>query len=95
MREHSERFVKNFFGALGRCLLEQLDIADILSEGIGAIEGVGGILGVVLGMAAFCVLVVCFFYVFFQVGYELMFDPNATDIAARLAAISISPEKWM
>jgi len=91
MREHSERFVKNFFGALGRCLLEQLDIADILSEGIGAIEGVGGILGVVLGMAAFCVLVVCFF----QVGYELMFDPNATDVAARLAAISISPEKWM
>jgi hypothetical protein len=90
MREQSVRFVKKFFRALGRGLVEQVDIADFLSEGIGGLEGVGGILGV-LGMAAFCVLV----YGFFQVGYELMFDPNATDISARLAAISISPEKWM
>jgi hypothetical protein len=42
-------------------------------------------------MAAFC----CVVYGFFQVGYELMFDPNATDVATRLAALSISPEKWM
>jgi hypothetical protein len=90
MPERCSRFLKKFFCALGRGLLEQIDIADILGEGIGGIEGVGGIMAV-LGLAAFCVLVVCFF----QVGYELMFDPNATDVAARLTAISISPEKWM
>jgi hypothetical protein len=82
--------LEEVFFALGRGLLEQLDIADILGEGIGGIEGVGGIIAV-LGLAAFCLSVVCFF----QVGYELMFDPNATDVAARLAAISISPEKWI
>jgi hypothetical protein len=90
MLERLSRFIKKFFCALGRDLLEQFDLADILGEGFEGIEGVGGILGV-LGMAAGCVVVVCFF----QVGYELMFDPNATDVAARLAAISISPEKWM
>jgi hypothetical protein len=90
MLERLSRFIKKFFCALGRGLLEQLDLADILGEGFEGIECVGGILGV-LGMAAGCVVVVCFF----QLGYELMFDPNATDVAARLAAISISPEKWM
>jgi hypothetical protein len=45
--------------------------------------------------AAACIFIVCFLYVFFQVGYELMFDPNAADVSARLAVISISPEKWM
>jgi hypothetical protein len=90
MREWSARSIKKFFCALGRGLLEQIDLAEFLGEGFGGIGGVGGILGV-LGIAAFCVVVVCFL----QVGYELMFDPNATDVAARLAAISISPEKWM
>lgn len=90
MLDRSSRFIKKFFCALGRGLLEQVDIADFLGEGVGGFESIGGILGV-LGVAAF----VCSLYVFFQVGYELMFDPNATDVAARLAAISISPEKWM
>lgn len=94
MLRRSSRFVRKFFTALGRGLLEQVDIADVLGEGIGGIEGVGGILGV-LAMAAVCIGVVVSFYLFFQVGYELMFDPNATDVAARLAAVSISPEKWM
>jgi hypothetical protein len=90
MREQSIRFVTKFFRSLGRGLLEQIDIADFLGEGVGGVEGVGGIL-CVLGMAAFCAL--C--YALFQVGYELMFDPNASDVSARLAATSISPEKWM
>ncbi len=90
MLKRSSRLTKKFFRALGRGLLEQVDISDLLGEGIGEIEGVDGILAV-LCLAAFCVLVGCFL----QVGYELMFDPNATDVAARLGAISISPEKWM
>ena len=94
MLERLSRFMKKFFCALGRGLLDQIDLADFLGEGFGGIEGVDGILGV-LGIAAFCVLAVCVVYGFFQVGYELMFDPNATDVASRLAAISISPEKWM
>jgi hypothetical protein len=94
MLQRSSRLVKKFFCALGRGLLEQLDIADLLGEGIGGFEGIGGVLGVV-GLAAFCIVFVCLVYAFFQVGYELMFDPNATDVAARLASISISPEKWM
>jgi len=89
MRERSSRFLKNFFCALGRCFIEDalFDIPDVLGE------GVGGALGLLIPAAA-CVLVVCLFYGFFQVGYELMFDPNATDVASRLAAISISPDKW-
>lgn len=51
-------------------------------------------LGSAVPVAA-CVFVVCFLYIFFYVGYELLFDPNAADIAARLAAMSISPEKLM
>lgn len=94
MLEQSSRFLKNFFSALGRSLLEQIDIADVFGEGIGGIEGVGGVLSLLV-MAAFCVCVVCLFYGFFQVGYELMFDPNAADVASRLAGISISPEKWI
>jgi hypothetical protein len=74
MRDRSERFLKNFFSALGHCVFEELGCAV---------------------PAAGCIFIMCFFYVFFQVGYELMFDPNAIDVAARLAAISISPEKWM
>ncbi len=74
MRERTERFLENFLGALGHCVLEDLGCAV---------------------PAAACFFVICFFYVFFQVGYGLMFDPNATDVATRLAAISISPEKWM
>jgi hypothetical protein len=74
MWERSERFLKNFFGALGHCVLEEAGCAV---------------------PAAALSLMLCFFDVFFQVGYELVFDPNAADVAARLAAISISPEKWM
>ena len=74
MRERSERFLKNLFGALGHCVLEELGCAV---------------------PAAICFFIVYFFYVFFQVGYELVFDPNATDVAARLASLSIIPEKWM
>jgi hypothetical protein len=74
MRDRSERFLKNLFGALGHCVFEEPGCAV---------------------PAAACIFIGCFLFIFFQVGYELMFDPNATDVAARLASISISPEKWM
>jgi hypothetical protein len=73
--------VKNFFHALGRCVLEDATC-------------VGGVLGLLV-VAAACVFAFCFFYGFFQVAYELMFDPNAANIASRLSLVSISPEKWM
>ncbi|OLE14451.1 MAG: hypothetical protein AUG89_01855 [Acidobacteria bacterium 13_1_20CM_4_56_7] len=89
MRERSSRFVKNFFGALGRCFIDE-PISDLASA-LG--EGIDGILGLLIMVAA-CAFIACLFYGFFQVGYELMFDPNATDVASRLASISISPGKW-
>jgi len=89
MRERSSRFVKNFFGALGRCFIDE-PISDLASA-LG--EGIDGILGLLIMVAA-CAFIACLFYGFFQVGYELMFDPNATDVASRLASISISPDKW-
>jgi hypothetical protein len=46
-------------------------------------------------LAAACIFIGYFLYIFFQVGYDLIFDPNATDVAARLASIFISPENWM
>jgi hypothetical protein len=89
MRKQSARFIKNFFGALGHCVLQEVDISDVLGEAPGGLEGVVvGIMGILFSIALACLV-----YGFFQVGYELMFDPNATDVAARLAAISISPEK--
>ena len=90
MVQRSSRFLRNLFCALGYVLLD-LDPADILGEGIG---GIGGILDL-LAMAALCTGVVICFCLFFQIGYELIFDPNATDVAARLASVSISPERWM
>jgi hypothetical protein len=91
MLQRSSRLIRKLFCALGRGLLEQLDPADILGEGIG---WVGGIF-TVLAMAAVSTGVVICLCLFFQIGYELMFDPNATDVAARLASVSISPERWM
>jgi hypothetical protein len=90
MLKRSSRFLKNFFSALGRCFLEGAvsDTPDVLCE------GVGGVVALLITAAA-CACVVCLFYGFFQVAYELMFDPNAADVASRLAGISISPEKWM
>jgi len=95
MLQRSSRFVKNCFCALGRGLLEQFDLADVWGDGIAGIEGLGGGILAVLAMAALCTGVVICFCLFFQIGYELMFDPNATDVAARLASVSISPERWM
>jgi len=90
MLKRSSRFLRNFFSALGRCFIE-----DAVSDIAGALcEGIGGFLSLLV-MVAVCASIVCLFYGFFQVGYELMFDPNATDVAARLASISISPDKWM
>jgi hypothetical protein len=62
MLERLSRFIKKFWCAVGRGLLEQIDLADFLGEGFGGIEGVGGILGGILGavgIAAFCLLAVC------------------------------------
>jgi hypothetical protein len=38
MLKRSSRLTKKFFRALGRGLLEQVDISDLLGEGIGEIE---------------------------------------------------------
>jgi hypothetical protein len=62
-----------------------------LGEGDGWIGGIFTL----LAMAAVCTGVVICFCLFFQIGYELMFDPNATDVSARLASVSISAERWM
>ena len=33
-------------------------------------------------------------YMIGTVAYQLMFDPNAVDVASRLDLLSIDPEKW-
>lgn len=47
-----------------------------------------------VGIAGLAVLV-SLGYGLVAVSYDLMFDPNGTNVAARLAALSIAPEKWM
>jgi len=42
-------------------------------------------------VALLCVGVVCLFG---GVVYHLMFDPNAVDVASRLDALSVDPDKW-
>jgi hypothetical protein len=82
-------FLKNFVISLGRCIIDGA-VPDIGDWG----EGFGG-LSSLLFMMAICAFIACAVYGLFQVGYEVMFDPNATNVASRLADISISPEKWM
>ena len=95
MRERSVRFVKNFLSALGHGVLQELDVSDLLGESPGGLGSViAGILGIMCGVLIVG-LFFCTVYGFLQLGYELMFDPNATDVATRLASLSISPEKWM
>ena len=97
MLKRSSRFLKIFFSALGRCFIENaFDITDLSGETVGGVLGTtfSAILGIAV-IAIFCVSIACVAYGVFQITYELMFDPNATDVASRLAAISISPEKWM
>ncbi len=97
MLERSERFLKNFFRALGRCFVENVfDISDIPAEDAGGILATA--VSVIVGIAVisiFCAGIACITYGVAQITYELMFDPYATDVASRLAGISISPEKWM
>ena len=95
MRERSVRLVRNFLGALGHGVLQELDLSDVLAE---SPEGLGSAVAGVLGILCSVLLVGLFFcmiYGFFQIGYELMFDPNSTDVATRLTGISINPEKWI
>ncbi|HZR64200.1 MAG TPA: hypothetical protein VFA85_03575 [Terriglobales bacterium] len=88
MRQRARKFIKDFLVALGNCLAD--DISDIF--------GIGELLGATLGMALFagiCVGLLLLGYGFFRVAYDLMFDPNAIDVASRLAALSISPDRWV
>lgn len=97
MLERISRFLKNFFSALGRCFIENVfDLTDLSGEGAGGVLGtaVSALLGIAV-IAIFCAGITCLAYGVFQITYELMFDPNAADIASRLAGISINPEKWM
>lgn len=92
MQERISRFVKNLFAALAHSLLEDLPFGDA--------DGIGSILGSVLGCVA---LLITFFlvfagfmmliYGFVQITYELMFDPNSHDVAARLFGLSINPDR--
>ena len=97
MLERISRFIKNFFSALGRCFIENaFDITDLSGEGLGGVLGtaVSTLQGIAV-IATFCACIACVAYGVFQITYELMFDPNAADVASRLAGISISPEKWI
>jgi hypothetical protein len=48
---------------------------------------------------ALVLLLICFcafgVYLVGNMTYHLMFDPNAVDVASRLDALSIDPEKWI
>lgn len=89
MLRRVSHFLKNFVITLGRCIIDGV-VPDLGDLG----EGIGGLLSLLV-LLVVCASVVCVVYGFFQVGYELMFDPNSTDVASRLASISIRPEKWM
>lgn len=87
------KLVKDFFSVLGECLLSEFPFPD----GDGIVETRGGILGGILELALLGVLFSVFLllvYGFFSVTYDLMFDPNSTDVASRLSSLSISPNKW-
>jgi len=74
-----KRFVKNLGTALLECLAENPDVLP----------------------GTFILFVVCLFalgpgaYLVGSVVYQLAFDPNAHDVAARLDALSINPDKWI
>ncbi|HZQ20357.1 MAG TPA: hypothetical protein VFA90_16810 [Terriglobales bacterium] len=89
MQERISRFVKNFFAALAHCSLEDFPFGDA--------DGHGSIFATVLGCVALlvtsvlvCAGVIALVYGFVQVTYELMFDPNSHDVAARLFGLSIT-----
>jgi len=44
-----------------------------------------------------CVVLLCAagLWLVGEMAYHLMFDPNAVDVASRLDALSIDPEKWL
>ena len=94
MHGRISRFVKDFFLALAHCSFEDFPVGDV--------DGTGSILGTVLGSVALlitsvlvCAGVIVLIYGFVQVTYELMFDPNSHDVAARLFGLSIDPDRWM
>jgi hypothetical protein len=45
-------------------------------------------------MALLCLGFCLFVYCFGVAVYQLMFDPNAVDVASRLDMLSIDPHKW-
>lgn len=94
MQERISRFVRNFVAALARCFLEDFSFGD--AEGVGSSLGsvIGGVILLItfFFMCAGLIVLICGFV---QVTYELMFDPNSHDVAARLFGLSINPDKWV
>ena len=71
------------------------DISDLPAEDAGGTLATA--VSVIAGIAVisiFCAGIACTTCGVAQITCEFMFDPNATDVAARLAGISISPDKW-
>ena len=75
------RFVENFGAALFECLLEVGELGELIP---------------------YALILVFFLFLFgfgaYLVGtmvYHLIFDPNAVDVASRLDALSIDPDRWI
>ena len=88
MRRRVAIFAKDFLSALGECFLSEFPFAD--GDGIGA--AIADILSLAL-LGAFLTTFVLLVCGFFSVTYDLMFDPNSSNVASRLATLSISPDK--
>ena len=80
VQKQSARFARNFATALGHCMLED-----------------GELMGLAMGTAIVvlvCVGVLLLFFTALQISYELVFEPNAVNVASRLAQLSIDPSNW-
>jgi hypothetical protein len=71
---------RSFASALFECLLEG---AELLPYALVILVGFGALL---VGFGAL--------YFIGIVAYEMIFDPNARDVASRLASLSLDPGKW-
>jgi len=88
-------WVKTFFAALLECFTG--DIFDCLPESLmGGVSGLGSglvalaaVAAVLYGVGIFLLL----FYGLFAVTYQLILDPDAVHVAARLDSLSINPDK--
>jgi len=71
---------RSFASALAECLLEATELLPYA-------------LVILVGLVGF---LVCFggLYIIGTFAYEMIVDPNARDVASRLASLSLDPGKW-